>query len=152
VVNRRRAFEVEASEDHVYAAREFVARRSAKPRQFTLAGLIDSYNATELAKWLRLTVTGVSYLRGGTDIYLEVGQLQFGDVSGIHALVAAARDLDGGRRLIVHGLPQQISAAMRLVGWTDLPSLVIADRRRADAAPDSVAPRRGMRTVYQRDL
>jgi hypothetical protein len=152
VVNRRRTYGVEASEDRAYAAREFVAWRSAKPREFTLAGLIDSYNATELARWLRLTVTGASNLRGGNDTYLEVGQLQFGDVSGIHALVAAARDLDGGRRLIVHGLPHQISAAMRLVGWTDLPSFVIADRRRTDAAPDSAAPLRLMRTVYQRDL
>ena len=58
---------------------------------------------------------------------IDLRYLEFCDLSGIRALVSAARAIRPGRRLVLIGLPQPLRAVMKLVGWNDLPGLVITD-------------------------
>ena len=61
------------------------------------------------------------------DLRVDLRDLEFCDVSGIRALVSAAKDLHQGRRLVLTGLPAQLRNVMTLVGWNDLPGMVIND-------------------------
>ena len=49
----------------------------------------------------------------------------FCDVSGIRAIVATAANLDGGRRMFLHGLDPQLQKVFKVVGWAGMQSLVI---------------------------
>ena len=64
-------------------------------------------------------------LDGEGDLHIDLSYLEFCDVSGIRALVAAAESVSGRRRLVLHGLPPQLRTVMTVVGWTDLPGLAI---------------------------
>ena len=66
------------------------------------------------------------------DFHIELSALEFGDSSGVHALIEAAREIDGAGRLIVHGLPRKLGTTVKAVVWNSLPGLLIADRRSAD--------------------
>ena len=66
-----------------------------------------------------------SRCNGNGNAHLDVSNLSFCDVSGIRALVDAANDLGDGRRLLLHGLPEQLQTVIRVTGWSDLPTLVL---------------------------
>ena len=53
-------------------------------------------------------------------------ELEFSDVSGIRAIVAAAEKARDHHRLILHGLPPLMRRVMDVVGWTELPTLFVA--------------------------
>ena len=106
-----------------------VARTTA-PYGFRLIGAIDHNNVEAFGRWLGATLERLDGTGG--DVHLNLGSVEFADTTGIRQLVEAARDLDGSGRLILHELPDRLRATIRAVGWSDLPSLVIADRRSAD--------------------
>ncbi len=101
----------------VYADRQLVVTRTEHPLGLRFAGEIDITNSKAVAESLR-----IAFPNHG-DPHLDVSRLSFCDISGIRALVDAALDLGDGRRLLLHGLPGQLEAVMRVTGWTALPSL-----------------------------
>jgi len=58
------------------------------------------------------------------DIQLDVSRLLFCDVTGIRAIVAAAAQLEDGRRLVLRGLSPQLQKVFGVVGWGGMPGLV----------------------------
>jgi anti-anti-sigma factor len=109
----------ERAEDYVYIDKQLVIRRTAAG--LSISGVIDSYNVHSFSRSLNAS------LNGEGDVNIELGELEFCDVSGIRALVGAAECLESGRRLVLHGLPRQLRTVMALVGWADMPGLVIGE-------------------------
>jgi anti-anti-sigma factor len=109
------------SEDFLYVDKQLVIRRTYAPAGLSVTGAIDVLNVDAFAQALTSSLTGLG------DLEIDLRQLEFCDVSGIRALVSAANDVQPGRRLVLIGLPEQLRAVMKLVGWNDLPGLVIPD-------------------------
>jgi anti-anti-sigma factor len=108
-----------AEDDLVYVDKQLVIRRTS--RGLTVTGVVDHYNVDSFAQSL------TSSLEGQGDLNVDLSELEFCDVSGIRALVRAAECLNDGRRMVLHGLPPQLRTVMTVVGWTDLPGLVISE-------------------------
>jgi anti-anti-sigma regulatory factor len=105
----------------MYADKQLVIRHTEAPNGLSFTGVIDLFNVDSVAESLN------SALDGEGDLHIDVSRLEFCDVSGIRALVSAAESVGGRRRLVLHGLPPQLRTVMTVVGWTDLPGLVIGD-------------------------
>lgn len=114
-----RRFVAERAEDFVYIDKQLVIMRT--PGGLSISGVIDNYNVDSFFRSLNASLG-----REG-DVNVDLSELEFCDVSGIRALVRAAECLDSGRRLVLHGLPQQLRTVIKLVGWTDLPGLMIGE-------------------------
>jgi len=127
------AREREMEGDRIYADKKLVVSRTSAPSVLSITGAIDFYNADAVAAALiaELHQTGdVSTARsdavtGNTDLSLDLSRLEFADVTGIRALVRVAETAAAGRRLVLRGLPPRIRTVMVVVGWGDLPNLVI---------------------------
>jgi anti-anti-sigma regulatory factor len=117
----------------VYTDKQLVIARTSAPRGLSLSGAIDFYNADSVAAALTselLTAGDVSVMVAGAvtgngDLHLDLTRLEFTDVTGIRALVRIAENAGDGRRLVLRGLPPRIRTVIAVVGWGDLPSLVI---------------------------
>lgn len=105
----------------VYADKQLVIKRTSAPDGLCITGVIDLFNVDRFARSLN------SSLAGDGDLHIDLGRLEFCDVSGIRVLVAAAERLHGGRRLVLHGLAPQLRTVMAVVGWSELPGLAIGD-------------------------
>ena len=113
---------VRAEDDGIlYADKQLLIRRTTAPDGLRITGVIDAFNVDSFARSLD------SSLAGEGDLHVDLSRLEFSDVSGIRALVAAAERLDGRRRLVLEGLAPQLQTVMTVVGWAELPSLVIED-------------------------
>lgn len=110
-----------SEDDLVYTDKQLVIRRTYAPTGLSVSGAIDVFNVDAFAQ----TLAGSLEQMG--DLRVDLHYLEFCDISGIRALVAAARDVPEGRRLVLTGLPLQLRNAMTLVGWNDLPGMVIED-------------------------
>lgn len=124
----------------VYTDKQVVISRDALG-SLSIAGAIDYFNADAVASWLSLEIrrevpdvfidgglqgfTGVVPLPG--DLHLDLARLEFTDVTGIRAIVRVAENAPEGRRLVLSGLPPQIARVMAVVGWSELPNLVITE-------------------------
>ena len=119
--------------DEVYADRQLVISRAGSPSRLTASGAIDFYNAeaaaAALTRELQAFVPGAEGLSdaisGNSDLHIDVSRLEFTDVTGIRALVKIAEAANSGRRLVLRGLPARIRTVIAVVGWSDLPNLVI---------------------------
>ena len=93
--------------------------RQAENGWLAISGEIDAWNVPTVQDAL-------AALRGEAgDLHLDVSRLLFCDVSGIRAIVATAANLDGGRRMFLHGLDPQLQKVFKVVGWAGMQSLVI---------------------------
>jgi anti-anti-sigma factor len=93
--------------------------RSLENGWLAISGEIDAWNAPTVQDAL-------TALHGEAgDLHLDMSRLLFCDVSGIRAIVAAAANLEDGRRLFLHGLDPQLQKVFRVAGWAGMPSLVI---------------------------
>ena len=110
-----------ADEDLLYADKQLVIRRTFAPEGLSVSGSIDVFNVDAFAE----TLAGC--LPGEGDLKVDLHYLEFCDVSGIRALVSAARGTGEGRRMVLEGLPSQLRNVMALVGWSDLPGLAVMD-------------------------
>lgn len=118
----------------VYSDKQVVISRDVLGR-VVVAGAVDYFNAGPVAAVLacemeRLipdgepaALVGAAYHDG--DLQVDLSRLEFSDVTGIRALVGVAERATGGRRLVLRGLPPQISRVMAVVGWAELPNLVV---------------------------
>ena len=93
--------------------------RSPQNGWLAISGEIDAWNVSAV----REALTAAHREQG--DLHLDVSRLLFCDVTGIRAIVAAAANLEDGRRLFLHGLDPQLQKVFRVVGWAGMPSLVI---------------------------
>jgi ABC-type transporter Mla MlaB component len=122
-------------EDEVYIDKQLVISRTRSPSGLILSGSIDHYNAEAVAaaltRELHSPVPGAEgfsdAITGNGDLHLDVSRLEFADVTGIRALVRIAQNSTAGRRLLLRGLPERIRTVIAVVGWSDLPNLVLEE-------------------------
>jgi anti-anti-sigma regulatory factor len=120
--------------NEVYADKQLVITRAGSS-QLIVSGAIDFYNAdaaaAALTRELQAIVPGADGLSdaisGNGDLHIDVSRLEFTDVTGIRALVKIAEHGDTGRRVVLTGLPARIRTVIAVVGWSDLPNLVIEE-------------------------
>lgn len=108
-----------AEDDRVYVDKQLVISRTSAG--LIITGVIDNDNVDSFSRSLNASLDGEG------DLNVDLSELEFCDVSGIRALVRAAECLDGGRRLVLHGLPPQLRNVRTLVGWTNMPGLLIGE-------------------------
>jgi anti-anti-sigma regulatory factor len=121
--------------DRVYADKQLVIVRNGSPGTLSIAGAIDYYNAEsvaavvagELAAGSRRAHELSGAVSSNGDLHVDLSRLEFSDVTGIRALVQVAENAGDGRRLVLRGLPSRIRTVMAVVGWGDLPNLVIEE-------------------------
>ena len=121
--------------DQVYADKQLIVSRTDMPAELSIIGAIDYYNAEAVAAALTAELghtadvsTALSdAITGNGDLHLDLSRLEFTDVTGIRALVRIAETAGVGRRLVLRGLPPRIRTVMVVVGWADLPNLVIEE-------------------------
>jgi anti-anti-sigma regulatory factor len=95
-------------------------RRSADCSTVFFTGEIDGSNVDAVSESLLLDTGGAG------DIHVDLNGVSFCDVGGLRAFVRAGLDL-APRRLVLRGLPRHLHTAVQLVGWAELPSLVIRE-------------------------
>lgn len=110
-----------AEADFLYADKQLVITQTWEPPGLSISGVIDLFNVDAFARSLN------SSLDGEGDMNVDLSQLEFCDVSGIRALVSAAERLGSRRRLVLLGLPPQLQTVMTVVGWANLPGLVLGE-------------------------
>lgn len=119
--------------ESVYADKQLVISRTDSALELSISGAIDYYNVEAVAEALTEVFQGDSDPRalftdaitGNGDLHLDLSRLEFTDVTGIRALVRIAENAGDGRRLVLSGLPPSIVKVMTVVGWSELPNLVI---------------------------
>jgi len=113
------AVRAEDDGDTLYVDKQLVIRRTTAPDGLRITGVIDLFNVDSFSRTLNASLAGEG------DLHVDLARLEFCDVSGIRVLVSAAERVAGRRRLVLHGLPPQLRTVMTVVGWADLPGLVI---------------------------
>jgi anti-anti-sigma factor len=103
----------------VYADKHLLVTRTVAPPGLRFAGEMDMTNSEAVMNGLKIT-----FPHNG-DHHLDLSALSFCDISGIRALIEIATELGDGRRLLLHGLPDQLQTVLRVTGWSDLPNLAI---------------------------
>ena len=121
-------------EQCAYADGQLVAWPTADPPGYVLSGVMDRRNVSSFDRWLRSALIDRRQRRDPGDTHIQLRALEFGDTSGIRALIEAAREIDGAGRLILHGFPRRLGTRVKAVVWNS--SLLIADRRSTDAGCD----------------
>ena len=119
--------------ERVYADKQLVIARSDSALGLSITGAIDYYNAEAVAEALTAVFHGdgdpraffADAITGNGDLHLDLSKLEFTDVTGIRALVRIAENAGDGRRLVLRGLPPSIVKVMTVVGWSELPNLII---------------------------
>ena len=105
--------------DEVYADRQLIVARTTVPAGLRFAGEIDASNADAV------TTSLASAEASDGAVHLDLGSLVFIDISGIRAFITAAESAAPDRRLLLHGLPDQLERVINVVGWDQLPGLSI---------------------------
>jgi len=119
--------------ERVYADKQLVISRTDSAEGLSITGAIDYYNAEAVAEALTSVFHGdgevhailADAITGNGDLHLDLSRLEFTDVTGIRALVRIAENAGDGRKLVLRGLPASIVKVMTVVGWSELPNLVI---------------------------
>jgi anti-anti-sigma regulatory factor len=125
--------------DHVYADKQLVIARTTLPGLLSIMGAIDYFNAAAVATALKpelLSAADRAAERGDLEnadgrLRIDLSRLEFVDTCGIRALVTLATDTGERGGLVLLGLPPLIRRVMELVGWGELPGLVIDEDRQA---------------------
>jgi anti-anti-sigma factor len=86
----------------------------------SLAGEIDCSNAGAVQALLP------EFAVADHDLHVDLRRVDFIDVAGVRALVGAARTMNGGRRLVVHGGPSSLHVVLETTGWAELDQLRLA--------------------------
>lgn len=90
------------------------------PPGLALVGDVDRSNVAAVARVLAGTRDSTG------DVHLDLSGLLFCDLGGLQAIVRAAGALDGGRHLVLHGVPRQLERALEILDLAPLPNLTIA--------------------------
>jgi anti-anti-sigma factor len=101
------------------AGRLTIERGVDAPGVLLVSGEIDASSSDALATAVHAA------LATGDDVTVDFHNVLFCDLGGLRALVRAAATVSAGQSLRVAGLPRHLHRALQLVGWADLPGLVI---------------------------
>jgi anti-anti-sigma factor len=112
-------FQARTGAGPIYADKQLVVTRTELPPGLRFAGEIDVSNSDAVAQTVR------AGFADSDDAHLDLTRLSFCDISGIRALVEFALELEGGRRMLLHGLPEQLQTVMRVTGWSDMSTLLL---------------------------
>jgi anti-anti-sigma factor len=105
----------------VYADKQLVVLKTSIPPGIRFAGEIDASNSHSVGASIAAAAAQ------NRDLHVDVRSLLFCDISGIRELVAAAERLHAGRRMLLHGMPSRLETVIRVVGWNELPTLVVCE-------------------------
>jgi anti-anti-sigma factor len=92
------------------------------PRGLRVTGAVDLTTSGALASTLRLAANWP-----GTNLHIDLGELEFIDVAGVRAIVRAAEMLGPGRQLVVERLAPSLRRVFELAGWDHAPGLYLAE-------------------------
>jgi ABC-type transporter Mla MlaB component len=83
---------------------------------------------------------------GPAEVHVSLGGVSYCDLAGLRAIVCVTGAERGGangggdtRRVVLHEVPPQLAAVLRIVGWDSTPGLAV------DEPPGSPDPRAGGR-------
>lgn len=84
---------------------------------------------------------------GPAEVHVSLGGVSYCDLAGLRAIVCVTgADRGGGdaRRVVLHEVPPQLAAVLRIVGWDSTPGLAVdqpagSPDSLADGRPGSVA-------------
>lgn len=62
------------------------------------------------------------------DIHLDLSEVECCDAAGLHAMVRLTDRLERGQHVVLHEPPKPTIVFMGIVGWADLPQLIVQDR------------------------
>jgi anti-anti-sigma regulatory factor len=121
--------------DQVYTDKQLIIVRTGSPGELSITGALDYYNAESVAAVVAGELAAGNSradelsgaVSGNGDLHVDLSRLEFTDVTGIRALVQVAENAGDGRRLVLRGLPSRIRTVMAVVGWGELPNLVIEE-------------------------
>lgn len=99
----------------VYEDAQLVVSRTSRPAGFRFVGEIDIMNSGAIQDALMAAVNGEP------NPHFDMSRLVFRDVSGIRNLVSIASMLGPERRLLLHGLPEELERVIRITGWAEEP-------------------------------
>jgi anti-anti-sigma regulatory factor len=109
------------SSGEVYADKQLVVSYTSSPLGIAFAGEIDASNSDSVG------IAIAAATEADKDLHVDVRHLLFCDISGIRAFVSAAEAMPHGRRLLLHGMPALLETVIRVVGWNQLPTLVVCE-------------------------
>jgi anti-anti-sigma factor len=103
--------------------------RLMRPAGLALAGEIDesTYPA------LMAALNGAAGPNSQKEFHLDLTELEFCDAAGLHAMIRLVDRLDdggerGGGRVVLHAPSAALRSMLRIVGWDELPELIVEDR------------------------
>ncbi|MDQ2943961.1 MAG: STAS domain-containing protein [Candidatus Dormibacteraeota bacterium] len=128
--------------EHVLADNKVVISWTGSPGWLSIIGTIDYFNDAAVAAALRGELdsradreSGTKVSAGDGGLHLDLSRLEFADAAAIRALVSVANDAKAGQQLVLHGLPSLIRKVMLMVGWGEMPGLVIDEGGTPGASP-----------------
>ena len=99
----------------IYRDRQLVVTRTYNPPGLRFVGEMDLNNSHAISHALQ------EAHESEHNPHLDLRSLIFCDVSAIRALVNIARLVGPDRRLLLHGLPEDLERVMRVTGWSEEP-------------------------------
>jgi ABC-type transporter Mla MlaB component len=108
--------------------------RTGSPLGLVITGEIDESTYSGLVRALE----GLTAAPG--EIHVDLTGLLYCDIAGLRAIVdlTGARcrsSRAGSRRVVLHEVPPQLRAALRIVGWDSTPGLVLHEREGSNLSP-----------------
>jgi ABC-type transporter Mla MlaB component len=110
----------------------------ASPPGFAVTGEVDESTYSSFVRAL------ASFTSGPGEIHVDLAGVLYCDIAGLRAIV----DLTGARghsaqycrRVVLHEVPPQLRAALRIIGWDSTPGLVLHEQENSlRLPPGSVA-------------
>ena len=101
----------------VYRDRQLVVTRTSNPPGLRFVGELDLNNSHAISHALQDSRESTH------NPHMDLRGLIFCDVSAIRALVNIARLVGPDRRLLLHGLPEDLERVIRVTGWSEEPGL-----------------------------
>ena len=113
--------------------------RTTDPPGLAIAGEIDESTYDGL-----IGVLG-KFAHGPREVHVSMGGVSYCDLAGLRAIVrvtgadGGARGNGGGdsRRVVLHEVPPQLAAVLRIVGWDSTPGLAVDQPPRSPGVRES---------------
>jgi ABC-type transporter Mla MlaB component len=99
---------------------------TGSPPGLAIAGEVDESTYSSFVRAL------AGFTGGQGEIHVDLAGVLYCDIAGLRAIVdltgARGRSGQDCRRVVLHEVPPQLRAALRIVGWDSTPGLVLQER------------------------
>jgi ABC-type transporter Mla MlaB component len=99
---------------------------TGNPPGLAITGEVDESSYSSFVRAL------ARFTGGQSEIHIDLAGLLYCDIAGLRAIVdltgARGRSGQDCRRVVLHEVPPQLRAALRIVGWDATPGLVLHER------------------------